>query len=254
MRTTLRYLVLTALRDRLFAAMLTGIAVIALLGAFLGDKSVVEGQEATAAFVAFATRLLVICGMVLFVAIHVRRGFESREMLLILSRPISRGRVVLAYWAGFSAIALLLVAPAVLALALVGAPAADGLALWGLSLALESMLLIAFALFFAFGVSGVVAAALGCLGFYVLARMIGVLNAIRSSEFRDGSLTFAPAVDRAIDVLAMLVPRLDLFGQSRWLVHGIDRPELVPVLLGQAAVYTALIVTAAIFDFQRRRF
>ena len=254
MRTTLKYLVLTAIRDRLFVSMMAALGFAALACSFLGDKTVVEEREASAAFIGFTSRLIVIAGLVLFVAVHVRRTFENREILLLLSRPMSRLGLVIAYWASFSAIAVLIVLPATTAVWFVGQPAPAGLALWATSLALESMLMVAFALFFSLTVGSVVAAAAGTLGFYLLARGIGVFAAIATGEFRSASTGFDQAVDQAIGYIAWLVPRLDLFGQSSWLVQAAPGAAMIALIVAQAFVYTGLIVAAAAFDFERKRF
>lgn len=254
MRTTLKYIFLTAIRDRLFASMMVALGLAALACSFLGDKTVIEERETSAALVGFASRLIVIAGLVLFVAVHVRRTFENREILLLLSRPMSRLGLVLAYWASFSSIAVLIVLPATAAVWLVGQPGAAGLAIWAVSLGLEAMLMVAFALFFSLTIGSVVAAAAGTLGFYILARGIGVFSAIATGEFRSATTGFDQGVDQAIGYIAWLVPRLDLFGQSSWLVHGAPEPAVMALIAAQAAIYTSLIVTAAAFDFERKRF
>ena len=254
MRTTLKYLFLTAIRDRLFVSMMVALGLAALACSFLGDKTVVEENETAAALIGFASRLIVIGGLVLFVSVHVRRTFENREILLLLSRPMSRLGVVLAYWASFSAIALLIVLPAAALVWLVGQPGLAGLALWAASLALEAMLMVAFALFFSLTIGSVVASAAGALGFYILARGIGVFTAIATGEFRNATTGFDQGVNQAIGYVAWVVPRLDLFGQSSWLVHGAPEPAMIALIGAQAVIYTALIVTAAAFDFERKRF
>jgi hypothetical protein len=61
------------------------------------------------------------------------------------------------------------------------------------------------------------------------------------------------ALDRLVDVLALLLPRLDLLSRSAWLVHGIgDLATLGPALL-QGAIYVILLGAAASFDFGRRQ-
>lgn len=253
MIATFCYIWLTAIRDRLVLAMLIGIAAIALLGGFVGDKTIVEADAATASFVGAATRLLIVLGLVVFAASHLNRSAENGELMMILSRPISRPALVVAYWASFWLIGALLTMPATLVLWALAAPPAGGLLLWAASLVLEAGVIVAVALLFAVSISSVVAVVLGVLGFYVLARIIGVLLAIRHSELRSFSGTFDLGVERTLDVIAMVIPRLDLFGRSGWLVHGIDDLSILVTLVAQAAAFTALALAAAVFDFERRQ-
>jgi len=248
----IRTVLILALGDRLLGAMLAAIAAVALLAGFLGDRSIAEGGASAVAFAAFGLRLTVIAGLILHIVFQVRRTVESRELLLALSRPVSRSRYVVAWWGGFAVIGAGLALAAGAALALTGPAAPGGLALWTASLALEAALMAAFALFFALGLDGAVAAAIGCLGFYVLGRMVGVIEAIRRSPLRAAEGELDEGLDRGFDVLGLLVPRLDLFGQSAWLIHGPEAGRAVALVAMQGVVFTALLVVAAVIDFRSK--
>ncbi len=255
MTSTLRFILLTAVRDRLFVAMAVAIVILTLLSAFFADQSVTESGAAAASFAGFAIRLVVIGGLVMFVALHVRRGFDNKDLLLILSRPISRHGVILAYWLGFMAVASLLVLLAGLALFAATGPNTAGLGLWLASLWLETAIMTAFTLFFALTLSGVVAIALGAFAFYLLARTIGILLAIAGSEFRSFSDAASQGAEDVTEWIALILPRLDLFGDSAWLVYGPGEGggERLALLGLQAVLYTGLILIAAMHDFERKR-
>lgn len=249
----LRYLLLTALRDRLFAAMVLGLAAIWLFAVFAGSTSIVEDAQTAAAFAAFGARLLVVLGMALFVALHVRRLLDSRELHLLLSRPLARPRFVMSYWAGFAVVALGLSLAAGAAVWGTGPGVLDpaGLAAWTGTLALEAAVMTAFALFVALGLDSAVASILAAAGFYALARMLGVLLAITRSELQPGG-AFATWMDGAVSVLAMLLPRLDRFAPGAWPVHGPADAGTLGLVAAQGVLYTALLVAASVFDFNRR--
>ncbi len=251
----LRYLLLTAVRDRLMLAMLAALAAVWLLAAFAGGTSVVEDRAASIVFAGFAARLVVVLGIVLFTALHVRRLNESRELYLILSKPVSRAAFVAAYGAGLALLGVLLAIAAGAAVAVAGwiPPAPAGLAAWTASLAVETAVMAAFALFVTLGGTSPLGGMLAALGFYALARMLGVLLAIVRSELR-GAGGFNAWVDGSIEVLGLVLPRLDLFADSRWLVHGIEAPETLALLVLQGAAYAGLLAAAAVFDVTRRRF
>lgn len=56
------------------------------------------------------------------------------------------------------------------------------------------------------------------------------------------------------DLVALLVPRLDLFAQTRWLVYGPGPVDSMIVLGAQTLLYVALLLLAAMFDLRRKRF
>ncbi|SDF75563.1 hypothetical protein SAMN05216241_102238 [Limimonas halophila] len=245
---TLPYLLLSALRDRLVAAMAMGLVAIWLVAAFAGGTSIAEEGAAASVFAAFGARLLVIGGLVLFVALQVRRLSESGELHLLLATPVSRGRFVVQAWAGFATLAVGFALAAGAIAGVAGWPPAQpaGLAVWTATLALEGIVMAALALFVALGLRGVIAGVLVALGLYVVARMMGVLLAIANSKFAptDGWM------GQLVDVLGLLLPRLDLLAQSRWLVHGLESPYTIGIAAAQAAVYTAALVAAVVFDAQ----
>jgi hypothetical protein len=55
-----------------------------------------------------------------------------------------------------------------------------------------------------------------------------------------------------VDTLALVMPALDRFSQSAWLVDGAAGWAMIGVCVLQAMLYTVLLVAAAMFDFYRR--
>lgn len=252
---TLRYLLITAVRDRLVLATLAALAVIWLMASFTGGTSLVEDREARIVFAGFAGRLVVVVGIVLFTALHVRRLTESRELDLILSKPVSRAAFVCTYQLSLALLGGGLAIAAGTAVALAGwwPPAPAGLAVWTGTLALEAAVMAGFALFVTLGGKPPLAGVLAALGFYALARMLGVLLAITRSELRGGG-EFNSWMNGIVEALGMLLPRLDLFAASRWLVYGVEAPETAVLVAVQGALYAALLAAAAVFDVTRRQF
>lgn len=244
-----RYVLTSALRDRMFVALGLAVVVGAALSAFLGSAAVVEGDRATLVFAAAGLRIAGLIGVVLFVIASVRRAFESRDVEFLLSRPVSRSGFLLAHAAGFALIALMAAAAVSLTLWALGPHlAGPGTALWAASLAIEYVMMAAAALFFAMVVPSVTGAALATLGLYVLGRMSGqILGTIDA-----GGATW---LERVAELISVLTPRLDLLGQSSWLVYGPEAAwPAAGFALAQGAAFTALVLVAALFDLQRRQF
>jgi hypothetical protein len=55
-------------------------------------------------------------------------------------------------------------------------------------------------------------------------------------------------------LIGFVMPRLDLFGQTWWLNHGLPTDTPLVLIVLQAIVYTALLIAATVFDFQKRQF
>lgn len=248
----LRYILLIALRDRVFHALLVLLAVIASLSVFLGGSAIIEQREMAAAYIGAGSRVAIILGLILFVSFQIRRMIDGGEMALIASRPLSRASIVLGYSAGIVLIAAICTVSAAVLIAISVRPTWDGLAAWTITLFAESATMALVALFFGLSLTSAVSGTLSTIGFYALARMSGLLGAL-ATESASGS-----GLDRilgaAFQVVSIVMPRLDLFCQSGWLVRGWTAAE---PWIGWAAIQTLvfipLVLAAAMFDFSRKR-
>ena len=251
LRPLIAYLLRSAFGDRLLAVLALAILAGAALAAFVGSTALVEKAELTTVYAATAGRFVVVVCLVLFTCFHVRRTFDSREIDLLLSRPVSRFGFVLAEVATLLLLAGIGAVLAGLAVAAVGRPAAAALALWTLSLMVEAAIAATAALFFALMLSSGVAAALACLGFYVLARLIGPLGGIAAAHGGSGPAGWP--VDQAVLLLGLVLPRFDLLARTSWLVHGIDGDVGgLGLIFAQGGLYLVLLSAAACVDFERR--
>ena len=247
----LRYILLIALRDRVFHALLILLAAGAFLSIFLAGGAIVEQREMAAAYAGAGSRIMIVLGLILFVSFQTRRAIDGGEIALIASRPLSRVTIVLGYSAGTVVIAAICTIFATVLVAISVHPAWDGLAAWAITLFAESAIMALVALFFGLSLSSAVSGALASLGFYTLARLSGLVGAL-AAESSSGT-----GLDRVLgttfQVVSIIVPRLDLFCQSGWLVRGWPAAE---PWLGWAAVQTLvfipLVLAAAMFDFSRK--
>jgi hypothetical protein len=251
LRALLNYQLRVALGERLVLTVLAALVASSALAAFLGSTALVEQREFAAVLAANAGRLLVVLALVLFTCFHVRRAFDSREIDLLLARPISRRDFVLAYVAMLILCAALMAALAGLAVGLIARPGPAAFGWWTLSLFVEAMVVAVAALFFALALGSGVTSALACLGLYALGRLIGLLAGIAAAQSHDGPLE--RTLDQLVGLLALILPRLDLLGRSAWLVHGVGDPGQVATALLQGALYVLLLGAAASFDFGRRQ-
>lgn len=250
MIATLRFVLLTALRDRLFAGLFTLVALGFSLAIYLGDAALVEKGQTTVVYAGGATRTLLIFGLVVFQAFHIQRLYETREIEALLSRAISRELFVFSYWAGFAAVALILAAP-IIALVFLFQWSVVGAAWWALSLVLEAFIIVAFAMFAGITLEKAVPAVFATLGFYILSRLMSFFLSISETTLREGVNIIAIPMS---DLISLLLPRLDLFTQTRWLVYGPGEVDSLYILLGQALLYIPLLLGAAMFDLRRKKF
>ena len=254
MLTNVRYILLTALRDWLFAALMIGVIACALIAHMLGSTALVETQEMTLSYTSASARIVIITGLIIFACFHVRNAFDTKEIDVFLSRPITRSNLVFSYWVGFAAVAILLVIPTIVMITVQGVLNWKGFFFWSLSLLVECWLVLAIALFAAFTLKSAVTSTMASMGFYVLARMMGFFIATSQSGFVFDTQWINFILGHALKLVSTIIPRLDLFAKSDWLIYGLKNIQDLKLFIAQAAIFIPLLILATIADFRRKQF
>lgn len=244
-----RYTLVEALRSGL--PWLAAAFVLGVLG-LAGFLSRVAITEASALQASMAGALLR-AGAVFLIAAHVvasvSREANDKGLELALALPVSRSAYYIGKLAGFSCAGAMLATFFSLPL-LIWAKPAD-LAHWWLSLAAESALIAAAALFFASAMSQTLAALAAAAGLYLLGRSMSAIQAIASGPQAADSLP-ADAARWFVDALALLLPRLDAATRSDWLLYGAPPAGDFAQTLSGLGLYFLLLAAAGLFDFSRR--
>lgn len=250
-RSLVLYVLTAALRDRLVMAMIITLIVGTSLAVFLGSAAIAEKQQFALVFAGAGLRMAGVLGLVLFTVFFIRRSFDTRDVDFILSRPVSRVEFLLSYAAGLSVLAFGMAAAQMLCLYLLGPNFfGPGHISWAISIAAENIIMVNTALFFSMILSSAATAATATAGFYILARLMGQLLGIIDSAGKPDF--FYSLMEYMLQGISAVMPRLDLMAQTSWLVYG-QAVEIKFILL-QGAIFTILIVTAALVDLVRRQF
>jgi len=247
-----RYTLLEARRNRLLMLALILVAAGLAFTQFLQQVAITESNQIQAALLAALLRVGAVFMLASFVVTSMVREFNDKVMELILSRPLRRSSYFLGKLAGYAAVALALALISSLPLALF-APAAR-VALWGLSLACELLLVTAFALFCVLSLTQVMSALGAVAGFYLLSRSIGALQIMAANPLSDALSLGQNLVNFVIDAIAFLLPGLDRMTQTGWLIYSAPSTSEILGVLAQTAVYLLLLCGAALFDLQRKNF
>jgi len=183
------------------------------------------------------------------VASSVVREGNDKVLELALALPLSRSQYYLGKLAGYGAIGLGFAAALSVPMLLWAAPA--NVALWGVSLALELLLVSAASLFFAVTLANVVPAIAASAGLYLLARSIAAIQLLARGPLTEQTWTQSVARG-AVDAVALLLPRLDAATRSDWLLYAAPAPGEYAVAVGALLLYAILLCAAGLFDFHRR--
>lgn len=248
-----RYVLMAALRDRL--ALSLGILVIigAALSVFLGSGALIERTQFSLVFTAGGLRFAGAVGLVLFTVFYIRRSFDNKDVEFLLSRPISRTSFILSHAIGFSMLATSLAC--VIGLAVCGVvvqAVGPGHGLWVFSLIMEYIIIVNAVLFFAMVLQSAAGGAMAVFGLYVLSRLMGQLLGIASVA---DTMPGAAFLHGAMNIISMIVPRIDLMTQTSWLVYpDTDGGVGFSFVAIQGVIYSGLLICAALVDLRHRQF
>jgi ABC-type transport system involved in multi-copper enzyme maturation permease subunit len=219
------------------------------LGGFLGELALTESAQLQAALLAAVLRLCAVFLVATFVITSTLREANDKGLELLLALPLPRAAYLLGKLLGFALLALL---PALLsgALAALFAPPAEA-ALWAASLLCELWMVAAFSLLCVMTFSQVLPALAASAGFYLLARAAAGLQLLAHAEAGAPSIP-QRAIGAVIDAIAALLPPMDQFARTDWLVYHSGSLAALGPLLIQAAIYVALLTAAALFDLYRK--
>lgn len=216
---------------------------------FLRGLAITEGAQIQAVLLAAFLRLAGVFITAVFVITTMTREFHDQTAALVLSLPLSRIAYLCGKLAGFM-LAAMIIGILFALLAALPTPGDQWLP-WGLSLICELWIVAAFSLLCALTFNQIATALGAALSFYLLARTIAVVQLMAQTPLVFTHTVSHRVIMTALNAIATVLPRLDEFTRSEWLIYGGGWHALLPVA-EQTVVYLALLTAAALFDLYRK--
>jgi hypothetical protein len=247
----IRFTLLEAWRNRWLALCIAGMILVTVVVAFVGAMAITQRTEVMLSTAAIASRLGCIALVILMTVSAAVREAQDRTFLIVLASPVPRSGWIAARASGLALIAA--ATGCMMSMPLWGLNPGWGVAAWTLSLILEAMLVALLSLTIALAIRQIAAAVLASAAFYLAARVIGVVQMLNDRAPLETQASQV-VVSGFLEVLALVLPRLDLFTLTSWVVPGGANAGIgsVAVLALQAALYCVLLVAAASFDLTRK--
>ena len=245
-----RFTLIEALRTRLHWLMLSALLLAVVGSVFVHQIAIAENARIQTTFLAATMRFASVFIVSLYIISTMVREFNDKGLELMLSLELPRAVYVLGRLAGFAAIALL--AAVLVSIPLLWLASPNEVALWGASLWMELLIVTALSLFAAVSFSQVMPAAAFVAAFYLLARSITAIRLISGTALLDELSPARRLMTLIADGLALILPPLDSFAQTAWLVNAVGTWNDLTIVVAHSAAYVALLAAAALFDFYRR--
>lgn len=241
--TLVRATLLEAWRTRLLLIWLVIILTAVLVAGFGAQLALTESARFRLVWLGVGLRLAALALLTFFLAASILRERDERRAEFVLSFALARRDYLLAKLIAAAILAALFAASAAGVLLLADARVAA----WGATLWLELILIATLAIFASMTLSSLAAALSFVFTFYLLARMWpGLIYLSSVSPFADQYATLGAAA-RAF---GMLLPRVDLYARSEWLLGSAH--NVAPMAILHALAYVALLLAAALIDLRRR--
>lgn len=243
------YTLLEALRNRLMW-LIVAVALIAIgISGFLNELALTESRQIQIALLAAFLRFSAVFLIATFVVTSMVREFNDKGLELLLALPLPRAGYLFGKLTGFAALALI---PGLLfgALTLFFSPFAQA-AQWTISLLCELWIVAAFSMLCVLTFNQIMAALSAVMGFYLLARSISALQLIGNDPLNNETVS-QQVLNLVVTGLSAVLPHLDDFTQTGWLLYQTGTWTTLSGLLVQGAIFLALVCGAALFDLYRK--
>jgi ABC-type transport system involved in multi-copper enzyme maturation permease subunit len=245
-----KYTALEALRTRVPGTTLLTLVLLVCASLFISELAVSEAVRFQTGFYAAAARLAAVFLISVYVLASITREFNDKGLEVVLALDVTRTHYICGKLAGFM-VAAVLIAVIVSTPLWVLAPAGAA-ASWTASLMVELALITALSLFCVVTFSQLLPAAGFVAAFYLLARSITAMRLMGAHPI-SGEDTLSQQVTAAlVEALAYLLPALDQWTATAWLVDASPDPAQLLGIFFQGLIYLSLLTAATLFDFHRR--
>ncbi|MBF0368690.1 MAG: ABC transporter permease [Magnetococcales bacterium] len=221
-----------------------------MLAEFAGTLALTEVKEIQSAILGAYLRLGAVILTSLVVLNSLVRELNDKGLELILSLPIPRGSYFFGKLIGYTFTVLTMVT--LFSAALLPYSAGEMVLFWGISLLAELLIVIALCLLTLLTFNQVTPAFSAVLAIYLLSRSITSLQQVGQGPIMGSNSLWMQFMNEMIGAIALVLPGLDRFTQTEWLVYGTGSWLEIQHIFGQTVIYLALLCGAALFDLYRK--
>ena len=250
--TIAKFTLIESIKNRLFTLVLIGVVSLFGLTQFIGELSVTETTQIQSAITGMVLRLFAVFIICIFVITSTIREFNDKGFELIISLPVDRYSYLAGKMLGFCLLGVFIAIIVCIPLALIGNTLQ--LILWCFSLICELWILTALSLLCLITFKNVTTALSSVVAFYLLARTISTIQLIGGSPILETAEFSHKIINMVVDIIAVLLPGLDQFSKTEWLVYGGGGSSEYMFIVGQTVIYVVLLFAAACFDLHRKNF
>lgn len=246
-----RYVLLDAQRGSLHWIYICAASVATTVGWFLAQLGVTEKLDIQLVTTASTLRITFVFITAIWVCAHIIREKQDQSIHLLLTLSLRRREFTFGKLLAMGVISLIAAVMAAIPLAVIQFD--RHLIMWAGSLCMELWLVAGCAFLCAVGMKNVTQSLATVIAFYLLSRSISAMVLMADTMAAVSSNGPDTIIAWFVNAIAYLLPPLDQFTNSAWLIHHSISAVTWMTLLVQALVYTLFISVLTIWDFERKQ-
>lgn len=246
--TIARYNLLEAICGKIIWIVTALLILSVLISLFISQTALTETRESQVALMAGFLRLTSMLVMMFFVVSSVARDFQDKSIELLFAIAMPRCQIFLGKFVGFSLLAFCIAGLYAVVLSFYADISAT--LIWSLSLWCELSLVALLSLIFILSLENVAVSLMASLGVYSLMRFMPAIQSMGEGPFQDS--VFNQFVNSLLDFIGLLLPDLDHFTQSSWLVFSDPTSSDVFTFLTEFVLFIILFSLVGVIDLKRK--
>jgi ABC-type transport system involved in multi-copper enzyme maturation permease subunit len=251
--TIAHYTVLEAVRTRLPLLTIVIICTIFTASLFVREIAIIEAVRFQAASYAAIMRLAIVFVAVLYAIASIAREFQDKGLDVALALDLPRSHYIIGKLAGLLVISFALAWT--VSIPLIPLAGLEAAAAWAISLAFELAVVVAMSVFCVVTFSQLMPAASLVIAFYLFARALNAIRLVSAHPIADAHTLSHQFMAGLVEGLALIVPALDGWTRTVWLVEGAATAWSALAIIGlHSALFVTVLAGAAVFDMHRRNF
>lgn len=246
--TIARFSFVEAVRGKIIWLVFALLLLTLSISLFISQMALTETRESEVALMSGFLRLSSVLIIIFFVVASIARDFQDKSIELLFSVNMPRYQVFMGKFLGFSIVAL--ITASIFFFGLVFFANSYSVLLWSISLWCELTLVALVALLFIFSLQNVTLSLIASISVYSLMRFMPAIQSMGDGPFQHSLLN--KGINSVVDIIDLILPRLDQFSQSSWLVYG--GPELSSVVSFsiEFVLFVGVFTLVAIIDLRRK--
>ncbi len=251
-KTISKFTIIESLRNRLLWLSLLVVGISFGLIEFIGELAITEHRTTQAAILAAFLRLSAVVVVTMYVVSSAVRELQDKTLEMILAMRVRRSSYYLGKLVGFIQVAVIIAV--IFSSLLLLYASTEQVIMWGLSLIMELVLVVALGLVMLFTFNQIPSALTGVFVIYAASRTATSIYLMSKYPIIYHTTTAQKFMDGFVEALTWVLPDLHHFTRTEWLVYNTGEWSLLVPVLVQTGIFLAVLSSIALFDFYRKNF